>query len=289
MNVKESIGDSLVIHHVKFILSCLTCIVLSYSTLVAQRGWQVSPMVFNLNVDNGDTLTQFFTVNNKAEEAQDFMVYAKDWNFNTDGSIPEFEPGSLGRGSAGWVMVAPQNFTIKPKMSQTVRFTMVVPDTDLSGSYWSALFVETDDKPTLASKMENEGRSLSIFVKIRAKILINVTLSGDLTRDGEIANLEVELNSSQTSLALKSTFLNTGNMTLKCNGTVEIRDEMGEPIESFPLPSFTSLPGYERVAVTTHATDLEPGEYSAMVVIDFGGDYLVAGEAFFEITGEKFE
>ena len=64
---------------------------------------------------------------------------------------------------------------------------------------------------------------------------------------------------------------------------MEIRDEMGEPIESFPLKSFTSLPGNEQILVTTRSVELEAGEYSALVVIDFNGDYLVAGETFFEI------
>ena len=278
------------IHRVKIFFSCLNFLLLWNSTLSAQMGWQASPMVFNLNVDNGDTVTQFFTVYNRADKKQSFKVYGKDWAIDPDGRrIPEFEPGSVSRGSAGWMTTTPKNFTLEPRSSQTVRFTIVVPDTNLPGSYWAAFFVEPVERPTLASKLESEGRSISIFVQVRVKILINVTLSGDLKRDGEIANLEVELDSSQISLTIKPTFLNTGNMLLKCKGTVEIRNEMGEPIESFPLPSFTSLPGYEQVAVTTHATDLEPGEYSAMVVIDFGGDYLVAGEAFFEITGEKFE
>ena len=36
----------------------------------------------------------------------------------------------------------------------------------------------------------------------------------------------------------------------------------------------------------TVLSTLKPGEYSALAVIDYGGEYLVAGEAFFEISSD---
>jgi hypothetical protein len=113
-----------------------------------------------------------------------------------------------------------------------------------------------------------------------------LTLNGNLRREGEITNVEVVLDSSLRALMIKTSFLNKGNMLLKCKGTVEIRNEMGDPIDSFPLQGFTSLPGDKRMVTSTHPIELETGEYSSLIIIDFNGDYLLAGETFFEIPNE---
>jgi len=91
----------------------------------------------------------------------------------------------------------------------------------------------------------------------------------------------------QKNILIRSKILNTGNLILKCQGTIEIRDEMGEAHLVLPMKKFTSLAEDERVVFAKSAVDLQPGEYSAVVVIDFEGDYLVAGETFFEISDDK--
>ena len=72
-------------------------------------------------------------------------------------------------------------------------------------------------------------------------------------------------------------------MWLKCSGTVEIRNDMGHTVTSFDLPLFNCFPDDKRVVKAIHPLSASPGEYSALVVVDFKGDYLVAGEAFFDI------
>ena len=240
-------------------------------------------MIFNLTSPRGDTLTQFFTVYNKEEIARSFRVYKRDWTFTEKGHVLELEPGSHPRGCAGWLKVTPQNFTIDAKSSQTVRFTMIVPNTSKSGSYWGDIYVEPAEKPKLASKVESEGRSLTIFLKIRAKISINVTVEGDLKRAGEITNVEVTPGTEETPITVHTTFRNTSNLILRCKGRVELRDERGETVETLGLGGFKVYPDGERTIKTQIKNALNHGEYSVLSVVDFDGDYLVAGEAEFEI------
>lgn len=255
-----------------------------FSFLSAQSNWNVAPMTVELNADAGDTLTKLLNVYNKADFEQTFTVYWKDWNYNADGSMPEFDPGSLKRGCAGWLTVTPQTFTIPPKSSQTIRYTLSVPDTVSSGNYWGAIFFQTIEKPTLASKMESErGGSYSVFIQFRSKVSLNVTVNGDIIHDGVITDITINLPVENTPLTVFSTFLNTGNMRLTCKGSIELRDEMGEPLETLSMEGFSVFPDGERIIKTSKEIILDPGEYSAMVIIDFGGDYLVAGDAFFEV------
>lgn len=267
-----------------FILKRIVTCLFILSSLLAQSNWNVSPMTITKNVDTGDTLTQYLNVYNKADHDQTFLVYWNDWQYDSLGSMPEFDPGILERGCAQWLSITPQTFTIPPNSTQTIRYTLMVPAFALSGSHWGAMFLQTVEKPTLASKMESEtGRSFSVFIQMRAKVSLHLTVKGDLIEDGEITGITIEPPIGDKPLIIYTKFLNTGNMMLKCKGSIEVRDEMGEPLETLTMQGFTCFPDGLRIIKSGKNINLGSGEYSTMIVIDFGGDYLVAGEAFFEI------
>jgi hypothetical protein len=254
------------------------------SSFLYGQDWQVSPMLYQLTISRGDTISRFINVNNESDKIKNFMIYKKEWHYTEDGKEPELEPGMLPRGCANWISIAPQRFSVDPKSSRSVRYTIIVPkDLDQPGSYWTALYVEPADAPAFISKMSGQGATFEIAFQIRAKIQIYLTLDGAIRKEGEITNIDVVFDSIENNVIVQSTFVNSGNMWLKCSGTVEIRNDMGHTVASFDLPLFNCFPDDKRVVKATHPLSASPGEYSALVVVDFKGDYLVAGEAFFDI------
>lgn len=245
--------------------------------------WSVIPMGFNFNPSPGDTLTNVLTIRNSGNIEEELIIYIKDIQYNADGNGKELEPGNLDRGMAKWITITPKNLTIKGGENKQVRFTLIIPEEIDPGSYWSNMYAESVNNPKLMSQSEVEGRKVSIFANMRYQINLNTTINGDIIKSGEITNVEIIPNDKDTSLVVNTTFKNTGNLILRCKGTVEIRDEMGETVETISLGGFKTYPECIRLIKKIIPQTLNPGEYSALAVIDFGGEYLVAGEAFFEI------
>jgi hypothetical protein len=248
-----------------------------------QGDWKAAPLYFIMNASQGDTLQGSFSVSNHSDENKQFRIYQRDWIFTEEGKEQEIEPGNYHRGCSGWIAVAPLNFTVGPNQSQEVRYTMVVPQVHEAGSYWSAIYVEPADKPRLASQVSGEGRTMSLFLQIRATISIVTTIKGQIEKKGENTSIEAAYDPLKQQLRVASVFNNNGNLLVEGKGRVEIRDQYGEPVVTFPLQKFISLPGHKRMVLMEKESNLSKGEYSALVVIDFGGDYLVAGEAFFDV------
>ena len=254
------------------------------SSYLFGQDWKVSPMLYKIIVARGDTISKFINVYNESDQIKNFMVYKKEWHYTEDGKEPELEPGMLPRGCANWISIAPQRFSVKPKSSRSIRYTITVPrNIDQPGSYWTALYVEPSDAPAFTSTMRGQGATFEISNQIRAKIQIYLTLDGILRKEGKIINIVVDFDGIQKAVMVQSTFVNSGNMWLKCSGTIEIRNDMGQTVASFDLPLFNCFPDDKRIINTTHPLNARSGEYSALVVVDFKGDYLVAGEAFFDI------
>ena len=249
--------------------------------------WSIVPLGFDLNPAPGDTLTKVLTVRNSGNTEEELVIYVKDIQYNTEGNGKELEPDSIDRGMAKWIDIYPEKLTVKGGENKQVRFTLIVPEKIEPGSYWANMYAESINNPTLMSSSEAKGRKLNIFSNIRYKINLNTTISGDIIKTGEITNVEVIPNVTDTSLVVNTTFENSGNLILSCKGTVEIRDEMGATVKTIGLGKFRTYPECKRIVRTEIPKTLKPGEYSALVVIDFGGDHLVAGEAFFEISEDS--
>lgn len=263
--------------------SFIVCFFILFSSCLFGQDWKVSPMLYKLTVSRGDTLSKFINVYNESDQTKEFMIYNKEWYYTEDGKEPEMEPGTLPRGCGHWISIAPQRLSVEPRSSRSIRYTVTVPNNlDQPGSYWTALYVEPI-APAFTSTRSGMGATFEIAFQIRAKIQIYLTLDGALKKEGEITNIEVVFDAVQKHVNVQSTFVNSGNMWLKCNGTVEIRNDMGQPVLSFELPPFNIFPDSRRVVNANHSLNASSGEYSALVVVDFKGEYLVAGEAFFDI------
>lgn len=249
--------------------------------------WSVIPMSFNFNPAPGDTITKVLTVRNSGNIEEELIIYIKDIQYDENGNGKELESGNIDRGMAKWVDIFPEKLTVKGGENKQVRFTLIVPEEIEPGSYWANMYAESVSNPTLMSKSEVKGRVVSIFSNMRYQINLNTTIKGDYVKSGEITNVKVISNDNDTTLVVNTTFENSGNIILRCNGTVEIRDEMGETVETISLGSFKTYPECIRIIKSIIPKTLKPGEYSALAVIDFGGEFLVAGETFFEISEEE--
>ena len=249
----------------------------------AQENWKTSPMYFEITTQAGDTLTRTFTVYNESDQAKQFEIYAKDWTIEPDGNEPEFEPGEFELGCAGWITFSPQVLSIPPASSQQVRVTMIVPETVGSGNYWGALYVQAMEKQ-LAGQMGQRGQSMRMFVSLRNRVAFVMTIKGSepLVREGVIDNVTARVGPDK-KLNITAQFKNTGNMMLKCTGTVEIRDSMGETVTKFPFKDFYCMVDNSRKLNVEQDIYLKTGVYTALVIVDFNGDYLVAGEALFDV------
>jgi len=256
-------------------------------TLFAQDNWRIAPMGIKLSAMEGDTLVRNFKIFNEADEIIQFTINLKDYRIDEAGGELEMDPGSHKRGCASWITISPQRVTVQPHSSENVRCTFLIPDSVKQGSHWGSIFVVPDKKPSLASRFKRGDRSYEIFMQIRAKVAIHCVVEGDLKKECEITHVDAVVDSLQENLTIRSKIQNTGNVILKCKGNIEIRDEMGETHLTLPIKRFTCLAEDERTIFTKTPIHLIAGEYSAVVVIDFEGDYLVAGETFFEISNEN--
>ena len=171
---------------------------------------------------------------------------------------------------------------LKPDESKSVRFNLSVPP-GKTGTFWAMIFVEQTNKPTI--KTEQKGRQqFNILSFQRVGVRIYQEVPDSKKGEGKITQVTVERNKKDDSIKVNLKIENNGDVLLRCKGNVEIRNERGETVDTVNMDEFNCYPRASRIVPAFSKVKLKPGQYTALAVIDYGAEYLVAGETLFKVN-----
>lgn len=247
-----------------------------------EAAFVVTPMEFHLKVANGNTGTYTFFVKNKGKETIALKVYTGDFWIEPDGKEAFLDSGKIEHSCAKWLEVSPEELELAPGESRTVKFNITAPP-EKTGTYWAMIFVEQTTKPTIKTAQKGQ-QQFNILSFQRVGVRIFEDIPGSKTGEGKISQVNVGGNARNKLIKIDLKFENSGDTLLRCKGSVEIKDLKGETVKKATLDEFNCYPKSARIGSSTIKEELEPGQYSVLAVLDYGGEYLVAGEAIFNVN-----
>lgn len=250
----------------------------------ALASFVASPMELHCDVDAGSTSSLPLLIVNKADAPLTVRMYLVDSRFDRDGKEENLEPATLERSCAPWVGLEENVIDLAPSQTRRIAITMSVPP-DSRGSYWSKLFIEEISSPQVTSTVHGE-RTYNIFMKQRVGVRIYQDVPGTTAPDLVVTNVAVARDDAEEEPSVFVDVSNRGNSILRCMGQVELRDAQGAVAEKIPLGSvgrFVIFPDGERRLAVRPTGPLGAGTYTALAIIDFGGEHLVAGDTLLEI------
>lgn len=261
---------------------CIVTLTILLGAIDVQASFTVTPMRIEFQIEQGQSGTSSLLIRNVSEKPLSVKLYLKDFVFRPDGSEAELDPGSVSRSCSDWLAISPSVMELEPDEHKNARVSLTIPE-DAAGTYWVMLYVEQSSKPT-PREAQGGGYSFEINVYPRWAIRIFESVPGTEEKEGQISDLTVTRESEEQPLTAFVEFENTCNSELRCKGWIEIRDESGETVEKIEFEDFSVYPESKRINKAEIPKSLKPGEYSVLAVVDYGGEFLVAGDAFFEIT-----
>jgi hypothetical protein len=203
-------------------------------------------------------------VHNTSAETARFTFYFGDFDQTETGENLYAALGTHARSCGDRVSVFPNGATLAPGQRQTLQVRMA-PGAE---TCWSMLFAET--------RVTHAG-GVSVGQRIGVKVYGIVP---GTPVEGEVG--AVEAVPEGDSVRVSFDFQNLGQGPLRPSGRIEIRTTAGETVSTVPVDAFSVLPGYLRRETFLVGAALPAGRYLAIPILDFGADYLTAGQAAFE-------
>lgn len=252
----------------------------------ARATFVASPMELHLTAGPGQSEQQTITIHNQGTAVLAVKIYLSDFLRQPDGAEQELPAAGLERSCAGWIALQDQLIEINPGEARETRVMIDVP-VDAEGSYWSKLYIE-ETSPARPQPREVEGRSYTIFMKERLGVRIIEDVAGTGRLDARVTNVSVgEAPDCVPDVRVKVE--NPGSRIARCTGRIELRTSGGAVEETLQLGTqlgFWVYPGETRELSARGTRALGAGTYTALAIVDFGGDHLVAGDAVFRATAQ---
>lgn len=249
------------IRYVVFALFALAFV----ATVNAQVGISVTPPRVYYTVDPGFTETKEVVVTNVSEShTMELAITLGDWMYNEYGENMMFPADSLDNSCAAWVSVPSASYiSLKPKESRAISVGITVPSDigDMDAVHTAMLYV-TQMNPV--DDVNEQGANIKINVRSGIKLFHRTSVARK--PKVEITNLTV--NKEEKSLWLE--FNNEGNVWLEgLVNTYLFESNSGKELELSPS-SFYTMPGDARKMRIALPEDLQKGQYTATLMIDYG-------------------
>jgi hypothetical protein len=182
--------------------------------------------------------------------------------------------------------LSPAQLSVPAGGAERVYYEITLPnDTSLAGSYWAMVFIEEAASNGKISAGEQEKPKMKINAIVRYAVQVFVTIPGTEIRKGAFTG--TKLAKVKGGFDLSASFANQGNVHLRPNAWLEIRNAKGETVYSQEHIKITVLPGYSRDYIfELRKLSLPPGKYNALVIADYGAPSLVAAQAQLEVAAK---
>jgi hypothetical protein len=225
----------------------------------------VAPPIIELSVPGGRARSFDLEIYNQGDGALNIKAYMRGLALDSIGvPIPLEEDGRWS--CANWITLDRSDFELPPGETGKVRAVIKVPRGVSGGRYAIIVFEAT---PIVYGRTDME-----VALGARVGTIVMESVPRTLVRDGEISRVRVS-SAKEDEVRFDVLFRNTGNVHIRADGSLVIRNSAGRIVDRVPLEvdTGTVLPDGVRAfgATWSNPKRMSSGEHSAEVRVNYDG------------------
>ncbi len=220
----------------------------------SDTGWGT---YFEPTVDAGSSAEFTVLIGNTGDVSQNIRTYATDVFTAPEGgglAVPEY--GSTPNDVTGWLDYPEEVFPIEVGQGIERTFTLAVPEGTEPGHYVTAVAAEHAE----ASGIEG---SENFRQKLRYVVPIFITVPGEMSAEFSLG--DISLSVQPEVLLIQFPVINSGDVNVRPEGTIEFRDEQGELIATIPILMQPVYARDDTVLSVGVPGGLPPGRYQVKI------------------------
>jgi len=248
----------------------------STTSVLADVSLGASPASLEMTLDRGKTSAQTILLFNQGKDPVTVTAYAWDW-WHGEGNGRKFAPpGSLPHSASKWISFVPEKVTVAPGKGANVTVVVATPPNASGGNYAVAWFEAIPDANPKAKELR---------VGARLGVLIMTDVRGTSKPNINVDKLIISPPTASQPLKADIKISNAGDVHLFPKGTLVIMDRKRKLAGHVGFEKQRMLPGEERNVTLKFGAELKPGEYEAILTVDYGEAGATVKTATFTVAG----
>jgi hypothetical protein len=212
----------------------------------------------------GETIEDAAMVENHGEVAATARVYVADGVTSINGGTSFTHEDTRTHDTASWLTLDADEVTLGPGEEGIVAFTISVPENASPGEHVAGLVVEG----VAAEDIAVDDGGFAVQVVKRAGVAVLLEVPGPRDAVLEITDVGLNLQDDQGAVFLVDV-RNTGNILLKGDGLLVIKDGKGTELATIPFDMDTVLANDTTSFYVSHPIHLEDGSYAVDATLDY--------------------
>lgn len=253
---------------------CALCFSALKAETVGAISFAVSPMNNYVIINPGDSYESSFKILNPVDNESDIKYEVKMEHFyeEDDGAVLLEEVGTTGQILDWTTLESADTGTLAPNESAEIKYVINVPKNAAGGGQYIAFTVEA--KGDSEDGSSDEGTNATLEQKAIIAYRVFVEVPGDITRSGEILDINVPGFLLGGNITGTSTIKNTGNIHDEATYTLQVfplfSDEEVYTDEEDPKTSMV-MPDRQSYHVSEWENTPPVGIYNVVYTVKFAG------------------
>jgi hypothetical protein len=233
----------------------------------AQFNLALSPMRAEMNLSAGDQRNGTLTLGNESRQNVRFRTEILDLSIDQE-AVPQFRkdiPGESQYSCKQWVTVNPMEAEVAPLAHMDIRYTLRVPAGVPPRTYHCALGFTS--LPEVGKPQETIGITAVVRVVCTLYITVGNPVPSGIVKEIAISKIDAPQTSGYRAVVSVE---NSGLTNLRGQGTAELLNEAGAPVESAAFPAIVILPERIQPIPIVLNNQLADGAYTYRVRVNLG-------------------
>ena len=235
------------------------------ATAVAQeeaRGISLAPLVFELNANPGDTLSEQIRVTNRSTNTIAITPEVRDFTpVGEAGEVNILEEEQATYSLRAWTIVSPEEISLAPNETKTMTFTIGVPRNAEPGGHYGSILAST-------AGTTPGGTGVAVAQKVGSLVLLRVT--GEAAESLQLREFSAPGFLEKGPVPFVIRFENIGNIHLKPAGYITVTNLWGREVARVELEQKNVIPGSIRRLEPTWDIKGGLGRYTATLTAVYG-------------------
>ncbi len=220
-----------------------------------------TPAYLDITLDAGKTSAQTILLFNSGPTAVTVKAYAWDWWHDASDPRKFGPPDTFPHSAAKWISFIPEEITVHPKKGANVTVVFNTPADAKAGNYAVAWFEAVPEVNPKAKELR---------VGARLGVLIMTDIRGASKPEITVEEMKIIPPSESELLKVNLTLLNSGDVHLFPKGTLVVMSKENKLVGHAEFEKRRLLPGQRSPVIIKWGGELAPGEYQAILTIDYG-------------------